>query len=885
VVVSHCPSCAAPLPAWFDRCGGCGVSLAGPVAHRIGEIDAELGRFSQRAHALLAERSRLVTELRAERAQSTFRPVALVAAGAGWSAGAGAGPYAGPPAPPPPPPPAPPGPPPGWPPVAEASPVSVQNVLLGLGALLLGVAAVAFTVVAWGRVGIGGKAGILAVLTVAALAAPAALVRRGLRASAEAMWSVALVLAVLDGYAAWRLDLAGLHAVDGRVYAAVLTALLAAGCAGYRALVPLRLPRLAALLLLQLPLPLAAAAADAPTVDLVMLALLGTATLDALVSAIGRHRHAGAGRRAGRLALALGAGAWLIAMLDEALDGLWYAAMENEPPVRAAALLGLGAAIAIGFAATYPAGPGRAVPAAAGSLAAATALIALLLAPLGPWAAVAPAAVGVLAVAVRLALPDGWRRGPLAAGGFLLAAGAAMPAVGAVIAATAPLSWAGAAWTGTAGRARELVSADPLGWLPPAAVVPAAALVTLGLALGAAGRVGFARALARPAAAIGGTVTVLLVPVALDLPYPAALAVLAAAGTGLVAAGVLALDRALVRLTGVAGAGLGAVALAWSLAVQPATLAVLGLVTAVAAAAAAAPDRRAGTAPAGTGTAPGAAPRAIGAGRRVVGTAVAVAAAAGEAAAVCLAAGAPARWVAFGPLGVAVAAAAGAALLARRRPAESLTLEVAAIPLAGAGLVLAAAGGVTASLAFGVVGAALAGAALRPGRRWLAPAAAAAMLVAGWIALGTIGVHLVEAYTLPPAAAALAFGLLRRRAGRVESSWLAYGPGLAAALAPSMAVAWTETDWRRPLLFGLAGLGVLLAGAWRRLQAPVALGAGTVVLVALHELGPDVLRLAGTLPRWVPLAVAGALLVGLGISYERRLGDLHRARAAFGRLG
>jgi hypothetical protein len=97
-------------------------------------------------------------------------------------------------------------------------------------------------------------------------------------------------------------------------------------------------------------------------------------------------------------------------------------------------------------------------------------------------------------------------------------------------------------------------------------------------------------------------------------------------------------------------------------------------------------------------------------------------------------------------------------------------------------------------------------------------------------------------------------------------------------------VGWTDPGLSRPLLLGAAGLGVALAGARCRLQAPVAVGAATVALLALRELGPSILHLAGALPRWVPLAIVGALLVGIGIGYERRLRDLHRARAAFGRL-
>jgi len=39
------------------------------------------------------------------------------------------------------------------------------------------------------------------------------------------------------------------------------------------------------------------------------------------------------------------------------------------------------------------------------------------------------------------------------------------------------------------------------------------------------------------------------------------------------------------------------------------------------------------------------------------------------------------------------------------------------------------------------------------------------------------------------------------------------------------------------------------------------------------------------LPRWIPLAAAGLLLVGLAMTLERRRRDLARVRAALTRMG
>ncbi|WP_238425584.1 SCO7613 C-terminal domain-containing membrane protein [Micromonospora parastrephiae] len=115
------------------------------------------------------------------------------------------------------------------------------------------------------------------------------------------------------------------------------------------------------------------------------------------------------------------------------------------------------------------------------------------------------------------------------------------------------------------------------------------------------------------------------------------------------------------------------------------------------------------------------------------------------------------------------------------------------------------------------------------------------------------------------------------------TSWPALGPGLVAALLPSLVSVLAGPDpqpWRR-LLLGTAALGVVLAGAARRWQAPVLLGGGALGLLALHELA----RGWDLLPRWIYLAVGGLVLVGLAATYERRRRDLARLRAAVIRLG
>ncbi|MEV1146607.1 hypothetical protein [Micromonospora sp. NPDC049799] len=138
---------------------------------------------------------------------------------------------------------------------AETSTRTVQGVLFVLGGLLLGTAAVVFTAVAWASVGIAGRALILAALTALALAVPLPLARRGLRGTAETVAAVGLLLVLLDGYAAWTVDLAGVAGWSGTRYAALVGGASAAVAVGYARLSGLTGPWFAGLLLVQ-PVPL-----------------------------------------------------------------------------------------------------------------------------------------------------------------------------------------------------------------------------------------------------------------------------------------------------------------------------------------------------------------------------------------------------------------------------------------------------------------------------------------------------------------------------------------------------------------------------------------------------------------------------------------------------
>ncbi|MET8348881.1 permease [Micromonospora sp. NPDC005206] len=140
----------------------------------------------------------------------------------------------------------------------EASSREVQNIPLGLGALLLGVAAVVFAAVATSSMDALARLGILLLATVLMLLAPPALARRGLTSTAETISAVGLLLVPLAGNALWAVDRIGNGGASGAIFAGVIFAVTAAVAFGYAGSTGLRTPRFATVLAAQPVLPLLA---------------------------------------------------------------------------------------------------------------------------------------------------------------------------------------------------------------------------------------------------------------------------------------------------------------------------------------------------------------------------------------------------------------------------------------------------------------------------------------------------------------------------------------------------------------------------------------------------------------------------------------------------
>ncbi|MEU4175356.1 hypothetical protein [Streptomyces sp. NPDC026589] len=864
-----------------------------PPAEELARLDRELAELDARRAQLLTRRTWLLAALRppAPTAAPGWNP-------SGWGAppGAPAQPW-------------------GYVPKQPSAPRGAQNVLLTLGGLLLTVAAVAFTLVSWGSMGIGGRSAVLAVVTLGALAAPAVLLRRGLAATAEALAALALVLTLLDVYA--------VHAVaapdaDGLGFTAVASAVLAALWAAYGlALGTLRLPLPAAVVLAQWPLPLWAWAAGAPAL-VVGWALLATAVLDGAIALWGK----GAGVRVTACVggSAMGFSALMVGLaLSTTASGPLAAAAPGALLLAAAAAALAGAWRAPkGFARTGGVVAGLAAVAAVGGVPAAAL-------PDG-WRVLAYLLCGLaLTGVVRTGVPRDAARGVLAASGVVVAGALVWALRPLAVVLLGPGTLLSDVWAGSPEGFRSALGTT-LPWSELAAAPVVLALVA-GL-LGAAHRwwpsvVRISAPLAAPRTADTGTPEA-EVPgapgaVGASAPWPgwSGWTAWSGAGAGAGRRPSAATARGVVG-AGAVALGWGALLLAGALLDVPYALAVAGETALVGGLLALAVR--------GTGSGRGATTMPV--------TALVAAVAGAVSAGVLSLASEGASYAVFGALAALFAGAAvraGAALpravfavaavvwgtvltglagrslgLAPQETAPLVLVVPALTVLLGARLrrnpvalpveLTGALGALVAvglavsdapflALVLALCGVLAAGAAVRPERRPVAGYLAAALFVlATWVRLAASEVSFPEAYTLPVTVPALVIGVLRRRRDPEASSWTAYGPGLAATLLPSMAVAWTDTDWLRPLLLGVAALVITLLGARYRLQALLLLGGAVLALDGLHELAPYVVQVAGALPRWLPPALAGLLLLVVGATYEQRLRDARRLREALGRM-
>lgn len=814
----RCPDCRSAIAPGDAACGTCRLSLRGETAQRL--------------FTTLALADDLLGLLRAA---STPLPAAATA----------------PPAP-------------AEPRRSRLSAASVPTILLGLGAGCLLVAALVFLAVTWSALGVGGRTAVLVLLTVVAGGLAAWAARRGLRAAAESLSVVGLGLLSLDlvgaDHAGWFGDVsvAGFCVLLGAV---LLSTGAAAAVAAARA-TSVRLIGAEVVSALGLGV-LTAGLVVGDWLPVGPLLVLGT-LVSALVCA-GVHRlalrvtTAGAAGVTALAWLALtGYGAERTIAPDVSWRALWVD-LDVWPLLVAAALV---AALALA----------RRLPLAARIGAAAVAHLLVVVAVLAPAQQLAPTqtmlvALGVLAGAAAATwwLPGSWAlvnlvtQGVTAAGILLVTVVMAVESLARISAATGPV-WSG----GALDRLGRSTAGDiPGGWMLPLCLVALAG--TAWVLLRTVQRLGH---LAKWRLPDGGTwaVAVLAGSVVAGLAlYPVPLwsvvAALVLATAGLTARWLT--DRRAAPLGLASCCALAAVLVA--LHADRLTAVVLALVVVHGAlvhlrARADEPATLAGAALAG---AAGGSAWTWGAIGDVPAPWAALAAVVVVGVLVLVAPTAPARWwQAARPVRARAGLEVGAAIAAVLATATGVDLAPAGQTSSWTAVYLTALGVVVTIVSL-----------QREDRRPLGWIGGLLLAAATWVRLFDLGVRAPEAYTLPSAAALLVVGLAHLRRHPGSSTWTTLAPGISLAVAPSLLWVLVEPTGPRALLLGLGCLVLVLVGARLGWTAPLVIGATAGSVLVLRLAAPYV---ADAVPRWVLIGAAGALLLAVGATWERRIGEARR---------
>ncbi|MDQ6524411.1 hypothetical protein RB608_12400 [Nocardioides sp. LHD-245] len=839
---SLCPDCRSALPAGVSVCPTCDLLVRHPVA-------VDLFGALQRADGLL-------TRLRSASDAFHDRPAAVAAPG-----GLG-GPLAPPSAPippkratttglpsypgPVPPPPAPPLRPASTlpPPPGGVSFASVPKILLGLGAFCLLVAAVIFLAVSWSTLGVGGRTAVLAGLTVSAGAAAVLLHRVGLRIAGESLVVVALGLLALDvvgaGAAGWFGD-----GPDGAIVCAAGLVVALAG-AGLGLLRVGGQPRLVA------PQVIAgiglftgyAGAASATDHWLIAGHVVTALALGAVLL----------GRRAGAPAL-LWSAAGAAGLTWVCTTGAAFVESLVTPDLRQLWVDGTGWSLLVSAAVLLAPGAiarHRDLLLAGASGAAMLTTVVLTLPSVDTDArtvglvALGTTAAWVLALGVLPRTARIIAIAPAGTGSLVL--------VGLALQATADVldRWSRIADVFDRSFGVRLTTPAPV--TEPALLVPSLLTVLACVAL-------LDRDRTRRTLPVWGRITGLVTGVGLaitlasyDVPLAVPLAVLTlvalgAAALALATNGAEATIWALLAVTAGTAVAIGALpgdglllAHLSPIAIALVAVAVLG-------------RQQATRVVAGL-----AAPAALG-----LATSAAV-----------LVIGDDAAWVSI-PVLLVVGVLA---LAVPRIDVEGAAITVAVVALLVSLSTTADVGGY-AALWLTVAGFLASGTALlHESRRGCAFAGGALLLLASWVRLADLDVTDPEPYTLPLAAALLAFGLWRLQRSAAVGTLEALLPGLLLATVPSLIWVLGDPVSLRALVLGGACLALTVAGAAMRWSAPLIVGAGVGATVVLRELGPY----AGEFPKWVWIGLAGALLTVVGITWERRLLDVRKAAGFLGRL-
>lgn len=145
----------------------------------------------------------------------------------------------------------------------------------------------------------------------------------------------------------------------------------------------------------------------------------------------------------------------------------------------------------------------------------------------------------------------------------------------------------------------------------------------------------------------------------------------------------------------------------------------------------------------------------------------------------------------------------------------------------------------------------------------------------------------VEAFSLPLGLALLAVGVIAARrahdaatiddAGRFNAwpvgfrgSWRLLTPGIVVTFLPSVLATGTDPQTLRAILVISFALIAILVGSLRKLAAPFILGIVVLPVENITVFAVQIGRSIGATPWWITLATAGAVLLVIAVTSERR---------------
>lgn len=158
------------------------------------------------------------------------------------------------------------------------------------------------------------------------------------------------------------------------------------------------------------------------------------------------------------------------------------------------------------------------------------------------------------------------------------------------------------------------------------------------------------------------------------------------------------------------------------------------------------------------------------------------------------------------------------------------------------------------------------------------------LVLGGIIVLVASSVDPFDVVTVPVAAALIGAGAFRMLRSPTLRSWPALGPGLAVLLLPALIADFTDPVLWRIIALGIVAAAAVVVGAVRRLQAPLLVGGGVLLVHAVDQLWPWITELYEAVWWWLWLGIAGVILVALAATYERQLRLVRRVAHSIAEL-